>query len=110
MADLSTKNIEGDALSRLIQQQAARYDIRLTWTGKGVDDLTALLNAHAVKARMAKHLWNATKELMQMPEIRDLPEPVQAQIAATILKGHALTELDNDEHARRLALVNKTKG
>lgn len=93
---------DGDALSRLIQLQAGRYDIRLTWTGKGVEDLIALVNAHAVKARMAKHLWTGTRELMQMPEMAALSEPLQAQIASIVLKAQTLVDLDNEDHAKRM--------
>jgi hypothetical protein len=98
---------DGDALSRLIQLHAGRHDIRLTWTGDGVTDLVALCNAHAVKARMAKHLWTGTRELMQMPEIRTLPEPLQAQIASIVLKSQALTDLDTAAHAQRMAATQK---
>lgn len=108
MAEVSLT--EGDALSRLIQLQAGRRDIRLTWTGKGVDDLTALLNAHAIKARLAKHLWTSTRELMQMTEMKELPEALRAQMISTILKAQALTDLETDENAKRQALVNKPKG
>jgi len=96
----------GDALSRLIQLQAGRHDIRLAWVGNGTADLAALCNAHAVKARIAKHLWDGVRELMQMPEIRELPEPLQAQIAAIILKSQALADLDTEAHAVRLANIN----
>lgn len=101
MADLIT-NSNADALSRLIQLQAGRHDIRLAWVGKGVDDLIALVNAHAVKARMAKHLWTGMRELMQIPEIKDLPEPVQAQIMSIILKAQALIDMETDARAKLL--------
>lgn len=102
MAELITKT-DGDALSRLIQLQAGRYDIKLVWSGSGVSDLIAICNAHAVQARLAKHLWTGMRELMQMPEIREIPEPLQAQIMSIVLKAQALVELDNDAHAKRLA-------
>lgn len=101
---------DGDALSRLIQLQAGRYDIRLPWVGKGVEDLVALVNAHAVQARMAKNLWGGVRELSQMPELRSLPEPLQAQIASIVLKAHALTDLENDAHAKRLEAAYRPKG
>jgi hypothetical protein len=102
MAEILVKT-EGDALSKLIQLQAGRYDVRLTWSGNGVSDLAALLNAHAIKARLAKHLWTSTRSLMQMPEMAQLPEPVQAQIASIVLKAQALTDLETEDHAKRLA-------
>lgn len=101
---------EGDAVSRLIQLQAGRYDIRLAWVGRGVEDLVALLNAHAVQARLAKHLWTGMRELMQMPELRELPEPIQAQIASIVLKSQALADLEGEAHAKRIALLDRPKG
>ena len=94
---------EGDALSRLVQLQAGRHDIRLTWHGNGTQDLIALCNAHAVKARLAKHLWTALRELMQMPEMTQLPEALQAKITSTILQAQTLVDLDTEAHAKRLS-------
>lgn len=108
MAELITKT-DGDALSRLIQLQAGRHDIRLTWSGSGTADLIALCNAHAVKARMSKHLWTAVRELMQMPEFALMPEALQAQVASIVLKAQALLELDNDAHVSRLSQADKKK-
>lgn len=104
---MSEYSKEGDALSRLIQLQAGRYDIRLAWVGRGTDDLVALLNAHAIKARMAKHLWTALRDLLQMPEMAQLPDPMQAVITSTILQAQALNDLETEDHAKRMALVNK---
>lgn len=101
---------DGDALSRLVQLQAGRHDIRLAWTGNGTADLAALVHAHSLKARMAKHLWTGMRELTQMPEMRELPEPLQAQIASTILKAQALLDLETEEQAKRIAIANKPKG
>jgi hypothetical protein len=108
MAELITKT-DGDALSRLIQLQAGRQDIRLAWTGRGTEDMIALINAHAVQARMAKHLWGGVRELMQMPELRQLPEAVQAQMMSIVLKAQALTEIENETQAKRLAQGDKPK-
>lgn len=109
MSEFITKT-DGDALSRLIQLQAGRHDIRLAWVGAGTADLIALVNAHAVKARLAKHLWTGMRELMLMPELKELPEPLQAQIASIILKAQVLTDLDTEAHAKRLANSDKPKG
>jgi len=109
MAEVTYKT-DGDALSRLIQLQAGRYEIRLNWTGKGVDDLVSLCTAHSVKARLAKHLWSGLRELMQMPELALLPEPVAAHIMSIVLKSQALTDLDTEAHQRRMAQTDKTKG
>jgi hypothetical protein len=108
MAEFITKT-DGDALSKLIQLQAGRHEIRLAWTGNGTTDLLALCNAHSVQARMAKHLWNGIRELMHMPELREMPEAVQAQIMSTVLKAQALTEIENESHAQRMA-TTKPKG
>lgn len=89
----------------MIQLQAGRYGMRLTWTGNGLTDLVAVMNEHATAVRMSKHLWGSLGELMQLPEMRTLPESIQAQIASIILKSRTLLELETDEHARRLAKV-----
>lgn len=94
----------------MIQLQAGRHDIRLNWSGRGTDDLIALCNAHAVKARMSKHLWTGMHELMQMPETAQLPDPLRAQIASIILQAQVLTDLDNDSHAKRVLQMDKPKG
>lgn len=101
MADMFQQG--SDALSKLIQLQAGRYDIRLTWSGKGADDLIALCNAHAVKQRMSKHLWTGVVELMKLPEMATLPEPIQASIMSIVLKAQALVDLDTEDHAKKLA-------
>jgi len=108
MADLITNN--GDALSRLIQLQAGRHDLRLNWVGNGNTDLTALCNAYSVQEKLAKSLWAGIRELMQMPELRELPEPLQAQIASIILKAHAIADLETESHAKRIAMMGKPKG
>jgi hypothetical protein len=110
MAELTTKLSDGDALSRLIQLQAGRHDIRLTWSGQGVTDLISLCHAHAIKARIAKHLWTGMRELLVMDELKQLPEPLQAQITSVILKSQALVDLDTDSHTKRLAQMDKPKG
>lgn len=105
MAEQLITNTSGDALSKLLQLQAGRHEIKLNWTGKGIEDLTALCNAHAVKAGMAKHLWNGVRELMQMPEMGQLPEPLQAQMASIVLKAQAFIDLDSDARTKRLAVA-----
>ena len=102
MADFISKP-DGDAMSRLIQLQAGRHDIRLTWTGDGTADLIALCNAHAFKSRLSKHLWTSLRELMQMPEMPRLPEAMQAQIASIVLKAQAITDLETSAASARMA-------
>jgi hypothetical protein len=96
-------NTGEDALSRLIQLQAARHDIRLAWSGNGTSDLIALCHAHSAHARVSKHLWVSLRELLQMPEMRQLPEAIQAQIYSTTLKAQALTELEGEALSKRPA-------
>jgi len=109
MAEVTYKT-DGDALSRLIQLHAGRHDIRMNWTGNGTSDLIALCNAHSVKARLAKHLWTGMRELMQMPEMALLPEPIAAQIMSIVLKSQALTALETEAHQRRMAQTDTKKG
>jgi hypothetical protein len=101
---------KGDALSRLIQLQAGRHNIRLVWVGNGTSDLITLVTAYATQARMSKHLWSSMRELMMIPEMKELPEPLQAHITSTILKAQALTELETEECARRATMNKPTKG
>lgn len=83
----------GDAISRLVQLHAMRNGIRLKWTGHGADDIALLCNTFFNKATLNDCLWNGMKELMQMPELKELPEPVQAKIFSIILQAQALIEL-----------------
>jgi hypothetical protein len=99
---------DGDALSRLIQLHAGQHDIRLAWLGNGIKDLVALCNAHAIQARLAKHLWTGMRELMTMPEMKELPEAIQAQIMSIVLKSQALVDLDHEAHAERMAKIDRT--
>ena len=101
---------DSDALSKLIQLQAGRHDIRLVWAGKGTEDLVQLCSAHAVQARLAKHLYNGFAELVRMPEMKTLPESMQAQIMGVVLSKQALVDLDTEAHAHRMASTNKPKG
>jgi hypothetical protein len=109
MAEVTYKT-DGDALSRLIQLHAGRHDIRMNWTGNGTSDLIALCNAHSVKARLAKHLWTGMRELMQMPEMALLPEPLAAQVTSIILKSQAITDLETEAHMKRMAQTDTKKG
>ena len=38
------------------------------------------------------------------------PEALQAQITSTVLKSQALTDLETEAHAKRLALMDRPKG
>jgi len=45
-----------------------------------------------------------------MPELALLPEPVAAHIMSIVLKSQALTDLDTEAHAKRMAQGEKPKG
>ena len=93
----------GDGLSRLIQLQARRHEIQLAWTGRGVEDLVLLMQAHMTKERLSRHLWVSVSELLDVCAVQQLPEAVHAAICSIILRARALTELENDAHAVKLA-------
>jgi two-component SAPR family response regulator len=83
-----------DPLSSLIQLQARRLGVEVKWSGKGNEDLWALLVDDSNKTILSKQLWNGLKELWEMPELKQLPEPVYAKICAVILAARARTDLD----------------
>ncbi|HWX29575.1 MAG TPA: hypothetical protein VNZ53_19285 [Steroidobacteraceae bacterium] len=83
----------GDAVSRLVQLHAQRNGVRLKWTGKGGDDVSLLCVDIFNKTALSQCLWNGIKELMGMPEIKDLPEPIQAKIYSIVLQAQANFEL-----------------
>lgn len=83
----------GDAVSRLLQAQAKDLDIKRVWTGRAIEDvrrvLVDLYNAQLLKTAA----WNAIQELYAMPELKDLPEPVQVKLMSVILATKAVAEL-----------------
>lgn len=93
--------VPGDAISRLVQLQAARVGVRLKWNGEANYDIALLCveasNAHLV----AKYLWDGMKELKEMKEFDELPDALQAKIATIILKSHALNEKAREERNTR---------
>jgi len=99
----------GDVLSRLVQLRAQRYGIRMVWGGKGVDDIDQLCADYSNKKLLNQCLWNGMKELMEMPELKELPEAVQAKIASIILKAQAIFELEVGERTKRTAAKDAAK-
>jgi hypothetical protein len=83
-----------DPLSGLIQLQARRMGVELKWTGRGNEDLAMLVLDNSNKTLLSRQLWNGLKELWDMPELKDLPEPVHTKICAIILAARARTDLD----------------
>jgi hypothetical protein len=84
----------GDAVSRLLQVFAMDVGVKdVRWTGKSNDDirlvLTRMYNAELVK----DSLWDGMMTLAQMKEWLALPESIQAQVFAIILRARALIEL-----------------
>lgn len=92
-----------DPLSSLVQLHAKRLGVDLKWTGKGNEDLAALVLDDSNKTVLSKQLWNGLKELWEMPELRELPEPVYAKICAIILAARARTDLDLAKRNARAA-------
>jgi hypothetical protein len=83
----------GDAVSRLVQLHAQRFGVRMTWVGKGPEDIDLLCAGYSNKMLLNECLWNGLRELMAMAELKELPEPVQAKIMSIILKAQAVFEL-----------------
>jgi hypothetical protein len=84
----------GDSISRLLQVVAKESGVQgMRWTGKGREDMKAAM-LELYHARLMKDaLWVGLQELCNMPELKELPESVQAQIAAIVLTARAKFEL-----------------
>jgi len=100
----------GDAVSRLVQLHAMRNGIRLKWSGKGAEDISALCVENFNKTALSQCLWNGIKELMGMPEIKELPEPIQAKIYSIVLQAQALFELQKNENNAKQPFVAPPTG
>ena len=92
-----------DPISSLVQLQARRLGVDLKWTGKGIEDIQLLALDNSNKTLLSKQLWNAIKELWEMPELKELPEPVYAKICSIILAARGRTELDLQRRNTRAA-------
>lgn len=100
----------GDAVSRLIQLRASRAGVRLNWTKVGAQDLDLLLTDYSNKTLLNQCLWNGMKELMAMPELKELPESVQAKIFSIVLQAQACFELKVVERNQKAAQRPFTSG
>jgi hypothetical protein len=84
----------GDAVSRLLQVIAKEVGVKdFRWTGKGNEDIKQVLvrmyNAELIK----DSLWSGMLELTQIKDWLELPETIQAQSMAIILRARAIIEL-----------------
>jgi hypothetical protein len=84
----------GDSVSKLIQLAAKEVGIKdLRYTGKGQDD-TKMICVELFNSRLLKDsLWTGMTELCQMPEMKELPERIQAKMMAIILTARGKFEL-----------------
>jgi hypothetical protein len=92
-----------DPLSSLIQLHARRLGVDLKWAGKGIEDLILLCQDDSNKTILSKQLWTGIKELWEMPELKELPEPVYTKICSIILAARARTDLDLSKRNARVA-------
>lgn len=100
----------GDAISRLLQLHAKRNGVRLKWTGRGTDDIAMMCSDNFNKTALSQCLWNGMKELISMPEIKELPEPIQAKIYSIVLQAQALFELQKNENNAKQPFVAPPTG
>ena len=101
---------EGDSLSKLVQLQASRNGVRLRWSGNGHQDLLALCLDTSNKTMLSQCLWNGMKELLEMPELKELPDPIQAKIYAIVLQARALFEIELEKRNEKQAQASMKPG
>lgn len=92
MAEIVLGN--GDSVSRLLQVIAKDVGlVGMRWGGTGGADVR-LVMVELYNTRLVRDsLWSGLHELCQMPELKELPESVQAKIMAIILTARANAEL-----------------
>lgn len=90
-------DVRGDSLSKLIQIRAGMLGIHLKWTGKAIEDIDTLVLEYFHRKTLNDCLWNGMKELMAMPELKELPEPMQAKLYSIVLQAQANFELARSE-------------
>lgn len=93
MSDI-TLGTGGDAVSKMLQVIAKDLKVAgIKWIGKGPEDCRQLL-VEIYNVRLLKDaLWIGMRELLAMKEMTELPEPLQAKIAAIVLNARAQFEL-----------------
>lgn len=84
----------GDTVSRLLQTIAKDVGLKdVRWSGKGDADIRAIM-VELYNTRLARDtLWVGLKDLYDMPELKTLPESLQAKLASIILLTRANFEL-----------------
>jgi hypothetical protein len=93
--------VAGDSLSQLVQIRARNFGIALKWTGRAIEDIDTLCQEYWNRKNFNQCLWdNGLRELMLMPEYKDLPESMQAKIASIVLKARAHFELRVSQRAQ----------
>jgi hypothetical protein len=91
------QDAQGDSLSKLVQVRAALHGVHLKWTGKALEDIDQLCLEYFHRKTLNECLWNGLKQLMEMPELKELPEPVYAKILSIVLQAQANFELRRAE-------------
>jgi hypothetical protein len=91
----------GDSLSKMLQVFGKEAGLKRIWTGDGRKDARDLVfelhNAQITRDQ----LWNGIKDLYSLPELKELPERVQAALMAIILHRRALSEMDTKSLAEQ---------
>lgn len=91
------KDLRGDTLSKLLQVRAQLKGVYLKWTGDGIQDIDQLCLEYFHRKALNECLWNGMKELMAMPKLKELPEPVYAQILSIVLRAQVHFEIRRAE-------------
>lgn len=84
---------EGDSVSKLLQVLAKEMGVKRIWTGDGRQDARAVMADFHNVTQLKDELWKGIRELYEMPELRELPERVQAKLMSIILARRANAEL-----------------
>ena len=84
--------LHGDPLSRIVQQHARTLDFDFRATGKGVDDIRALI-VQCYNAELRTEVYaEATKDLMTAIERGQLPPEAEAIVTLAICAADAAYE------------------
>jgi len=84
---------QGDAVSRMLQALAKDVGVREVWSGRGDTDGRRLL-LRLYNAELVKHsLLQGIADLLSMPDWKEVPETIQAQAAAVVLRARACIDL-----------------
>ena len=93
MAEI-TSGTQGDAVSRMLQLESKQLKLdNIRWTGKGYDDVRAVLIALDDARTLRDALLRGVTDIMHMKETGELPEAVQARLAMIVLNARAEIDL-----------------